>query len=99
MGRTKLAVIARIKAKSGMDEEVRQELMDLVPLSRSEPGCVNYDLHQCTDDRSLFMVHENWKSKSDLDKHLEMPYLKAFMKNTDGMLAEPVQVTLWEVIS
>ncbi|MHA2384439.1 MAG: putative quinol monooxygenase [Candidatus Thorarchaeota archaeon] len=95
----KVTVIARIKVKDGMEEEVKKELMALVPLTRSEPGCINYDLHQLDDDRCTFMFHENWKSKGDLDKHLAMPYLKAFMEKAEGMLAEPVEITSWQMIS
>jgi quinol monooxygenase YgiN len=45
------------------------------------------------------LLYENWVSKDDLDKHLEMPYLKAFMAKAEDILAEPVEITLWEMIS
>jgi quinol monooxygenase YgiN len=95
----KVTVVARIKAKSGMEGRVGQDLLSLVAPTRSESGCINYDLHQATDDKSLFLLYENWVSKDDLDKHLEMPYLKAFMAKAGDILAEPVEITLWEMIS
>jgi quinol monooxygenase YgiN len=79
MADKKVTVVARIKTKKGMDESVKQELMALVAPTRSEKGCINYDLHRSIDDRSVFMVYENWVSKEDLDKHLAMPYMRAFM--------------------
>lgn len=45
------------------------------------------------------MLYENWVSKKDLDEHLEMPYLKSFLGKADQILAEPVEITLWEMIS
>jgi quinol monooxygenase YgiN len=45
------------------------------------------------------MLHENWVSKRDLDEHLAMPYLKAFMEKANKILTEAVEVTLWEKIS
>ena len=95
----KVTVVARIKARTGMEERVKQELLSLVNPTRSEAGCINYDLHQSTDDRSHFLFHENWTSKEDLDKHLEMPYLKAFLEKAEAILAEPAEITLWEMIS
>lgn len=99
MADKKVAVLARFKAKDGMEDQVKQEIMALVAPTRSEAGCINYDLHQATDDKSLFMLYENWVSKKDLDEHLEMPYLRAFLGKADQILAEPVEITLWEMIS
>lgn len=99
MAGTKLTVVARIKAKAGMEEKVREELLALVAPTRKEPGCLNYDLHQAQDDSSLFVFYENWLSKKDLDEHLQMPYLQAFLAKADHLLAQPVDITLWEMIS
>jgi quinol monooxygenase YgiN len=99
MAEKKVTVLARFKAKAGMEEQVKQEIMVLVAPTRSEPGCINYDLHQAADDKSLFMLYENWVSKKDLDEHLEMPYLKSFLSKADQILAEPVEIILWEMIS
>lgn len=95
----KVTVLGRIKAKAGMEEQVKQEIMALVAPARSEGGCINYDLHQALNDKSLFMLYENWASKKDLDEHLARPYLKVFLGKADQMLAEPVEITLWEMIS
>ena len=99
MKKRKLTVLALIKAKEGMEETVRTELLSLVNPTRSEPGCINYDLHQAPDDKSLFIFYENWKSKEDLDRHLEMPYLKAFLEKAGNILEKPVEITLLEMIS
>ena len=95
----RITVLARIKAKEGMEEKVEQELLALVAPSRAEEACVNYDLHRSVDDKTLFMFYENWASREDLDQHLSMPYLDAFDENMEGMLAGAVEITLWEMIS
>jgi quinol monooxygenase YgiN len=99
MADRKVTVIARFKAKPGMEETVRQEVMNLVAPTRSEAGCINYDLHQSSDDPSLLMLYENWVSKEALDEHLAMPHLEAFKAKADEILAEPLDITLWEMIS
>ena len=98
MADKKVTVLARIRAKEGMEEKVKQEITALVSPTRSEQGCINYDLHQSIENKSLFMLYENWVSKEDLDKHLSMPYMKAFMEKAGRILAEPAEVTLWELI-
>ena len=82
-----------------MEERVRKELLSLAAPTRSESGCINYDLDQAIDDKSLFLFYENWVSKDDLGTHLEMPYLEAFMEKAEDILAEPVEITFWEMIS
>jgi quinol monooxygenase YgiN len=99
MADKKVTVLARIKAKKGMEEEVKKELLSLIGPTRSEKGCINYDLHQSVEDKSLFMFYENWKSKRDLDEHLKMPYMKSHMEKASEILVEPGEITLWEKIS
>jgi quinol monooxygenase YgiN len=99
MADNKLTVVARIKAKPGLEQQVREALMGLVGPTRNEPGCINYDLHQSLDDKTLFMFYENWTSKKDLDEHLNMPYLRDFLARAADVLAQPVEIALWEMIT
>ena len=99
MKNEKVTVLALVKAKEGMEETVREELLSLVNPTRSEPGCMNYDLHQATEEKTLFMFYENWKSMEDLEKHRETAHLKAFREKAAGLLAKPLEVTLFEMIS
>lgn len=99
MPQEKVTVIATFKAKAGMEETVEDAIKALVEPTRAESGCINYDLHQAADDPSIFMLYENWVSKAELDKHLAMPYLKDFLGKADGILKEPVDIALWEMIS
>jgi quinol monooxygenase YgiN len=95
----KVTVIARFKAKPGLEETVKKEVMSLVSPTRAEAGCINYDLHQSAEDPALLMLYENWVSKKALDEHLAMPYLEAFKAKAGEILAEPLDIILWEMIS
>ncbi len=90
----KVTVLALFKAKPGLEEEVKRELMALQGPTRSEEGCINYDLHQSQEDPSRFMFYENWKGQEDLDKHLQMPYLTAFREKAGDLLTEPTSISL-----
>jgi quinol monooxygenase YgiN len=99
MASNQVTVLARFKAKPGMEQQVAEALMALVGPTRKEAGCINYDLHQSFDDKTLFVLYENWTRKKDLDEHLEMPYLRAFLGKADDILAQPVEITLWGMIT
>jgi quinol monooxygenase YgiN len=93
-----VTVVAIIKSKPGMESKVEQALRALIDPTRSEPGCINYDLHVQSDTPSVFMFHENWHSKEDLDGHLKMPYLEDFLSQAEELLSEPVSIGLYERI-
>lgn len=99
MASNKITVLARFKAREGKQDEARQALLSLVAPTRAEEGCINYDLHQSTDDGTRFMFYENWESRAALDNHLQMPYIGELQAKSEELFAEPVELTIWEMIS
>jgi quinol monooxygenase YgiN len=99
MADKKVTVLAKFKAKEGLEEKVKQELMARVAPTRAETGCINYDLHQSPDDKRLFMLYENWVSKKALDEHLQMPYLQSLIGAADELFSEPIEIALWGMTS
>jgi quinol monooxygenase YgiN len=93
-----VTVVATLKARPGQEETLRQELLALIPATRAEAGCLNYDLHRATDNPALFLFHENWTSKADLDAHLAKPHLQNFLAKAADLLAEEPNITRWERI-
>jgi quinol monooxygenase YgiN len=96
MNAKSLTVVARFKAKSGKEAEIRNLLLSLVAPSRKDAGCLNYDLHQAVDDPAMFLFHENWKSKALLDQHLQTAHVQGALGKLGTLAAEPPQITLWE---
>jgi len=99
MPERKVTVLARFKAKEGMEEQLKQAIMACVAPTRAEAGCINYDLHQLVDDKGKLVLYENWRSKEDLDVHLEMPYLRELKVKAGELCSEPIEITLWKMVS
>lgn len=59
----KLTIVANIHAKSDKVELVKAELLKLIPITRAEEGCIQYDLHHDNENPSHFMFYENWESR------------------------------------
>ncbi len=91
-----LTVIAFIKSKPGKEKEVEETLRGLIPPTRSEAGCINYNLHQSQIEKGLFMFYENWTSRETLDEHLATPYLDDFLSKVDDLLDRPVDIQLFD---
>lgn len=93
-----LTVVAILKAKPGKEAALREALLGLIPITRQEPGCLNYDLHVSTEHPGEFVFHENWTSRQHLADHLARPHLKALAARADELFAEPPSITTWERI-
>lgn len=95
---SKLTVIAHAVAKPGKEKELQKVLQTLVAPTRAEAGCLNYDLHQSTENPLEFVFHENWTSKTALDAHLQTRHIKEAGAAAKDLLAEPIRITLWNQI-
>lgn len=95
----KLTVVARVRAKPGKVTDVKQALLALVEWTRTEPGCISYDLYQSQNDEAQFLFHENWESKEDLDVHAQSPHIQAFRARAGELLAEPVEIKFFRMVS
>ena len=83
---SKLTIVANITANADKIELVKAELLKLVPITRAEEGCINYDLHQDNENPAHFTFYENWESRELWQTHMGADHLKAYMAATDGMV-------------
>ena len=85
---SKLTIVANIHANPDQIDLVKEELEKLVPITRAEKGCINYDLHRDNTNPAHFMFYENWESRELWQIHMNAPHLAAYMKATDGAVTE-----------
>ncbi len=92
----KLTVVARIEARPEHQETIKQHLLDLIPPTLLEDGCLQYDLHQSRENPAEFLFYENWTGRAELDAHLQTEHLKNFAEKSRGLLARPVEIRFYE---
>jgi quinol monooxygenase YgiN len=63
-------------ARAGEREAVAELLRRMVPLSRAEPGCLQYDAHQDADDGDTFFLFERYADEAALEAHSASPYFQ-----------------------
>lgn len=78
-----LTVVAHLRALHGQIAETKAFLLGLIEATRTEPGCVEYWLHQDNDDPAEFTFYENWTSRVEWDRHMELPHLQKFAQVKD----------------
>ena len=80
----KLTITGNILAKPDQIDRVRAELEKLIPITRAEAGCLQYDLHQDNENPAYFMFYENWESRELWQTHMNAPHLAAYIEATEG---------------
>ncbi len=71
-----LQAVAVLTAKSGSQQQVSEALAALVEPTRSEAGCVSYQLFVSAADPATFITLETWRSQADLDAHMQTPHVQ-----------------------
>ncbi len=94
-----ITLVAIAQAKPGKEEILQETLLALVPQTRQEAGCINYDLHRSLSKPGVFVFYENWADREALQKHGKMPYMADLRSKMADLLAEPLQIELYEMIS
>ncbi len=84
----KLTIVANIQANPDKIDLVKVELEKLVPITRAENGCLQYDLHQDNENPGHFLFYENWESRELWQAHMSAPHLAAYMEATEGAVAD-----------
>ena len=84
-----ISITALFKSKTENTEQLQSMLNHLVTETRKEAACVRYDLHH---SENVFIIWEEWQDQPGLDFHNNQPYLQDFIKQSEGLVASPIQV-------
>jgi len=99
MANKKVTLVAKISAKAGQEDALKAHLLNLVPPSRAESGCINYDLHQSIDTPTEFMFYENWTNQEALDFHNGTDHLTTLPEKIGDLLAKDVELFFYNMLS
>jgi len=98
MNTKQVTLIVTFQARPGKEAELRQTLLGLIPPTREEEGCINYDLHVAADDPSKFLFYENWTTQAHLDKHGESAHIQNLVRRMDELCVEDLKLSFWKKI-
>lgn len=85
---TNLTIVANIKADEDKIDFVKAELLKLIDVTRTEEGCINYDLHQDNENPAHFMFYENWETHELWKIHMTSQHLADYIAATVDAVTE-----------
>ena|SRR6187402_1108564 len=83
----KLALLARLEAKPGKEQEVADFIKSALPLAEQEPATVSWYALQLGP--STFGIFDTFETEEGRQAHLGGEIAKALMANAPELLAEP----------
>ena len=98
MPNTSLRVVARITARPETVNEVRTILQGLVGPTRTEEGCVVYELLQNRTDPTDFTFVEEWASDATLERHHSTEHIRAAFPKLEALVASPPDIRTYSLV-
>lgn len=83
----KLALLARLEAKPGKEQEVAEFLKNALPLAQGEQSTVKWYAWQIGE--STFGIFDTFEAEEGREAHLNGQIAAALMANADRLLAKP----------
>jgi quinol monooxygenase YgiN len=91
-------VLARYTAKTGKEDALRTVLIALVPPTRRELGCYQYDLLVDSNDPRQYCFVERWDDELALEQHLATPHVRGALKQIEGLVEEPPDIRRYTLV-
>lgn len=88
---TELFIVAKITPKTDCFQQAKQAIIDIIPQTRNEPGCLEFTLHQ--DNNGSLFLYEQWVDERALEQHYEMPYTRSVFQRYQNWLSKQPEIT------
>ncbi|MDO9455189.1 putative quinol monooxygenase [Nocardioides sp.] len=87
-----LNVVATIPIDPARADEAGPALAELAASSRSDAGCLRYDVFASTSVPGTFVTVEEWEAQSDLDAHMTQPHVAKAFEVAGPLLAGEIAI-------
>jgi quinol monooxygenase YgiN len=88
-----LFIFARFHARPGNEAVLAATLLEVLPPTRQEPGCLGTHAFRSINDPQLFYIHSRWKDQVAFDRHLELDHTIRFVERVEPLLDHPLNAT------
>lgn len=90
-----LIIVETIQAVPGKGAELKQALLEMVPISRRETGCLQYEIAQASDGAETFLALMRWESSEHFAAHCTSPDMQEFVRQYENVLYAGFEEQVW----
>lgn len=94
---SRCALLARLEAKPGKEEEVERFLRGALPLAEAEPGTRTW--FALRFGPTSFGIYDTFDTEAGRQAHLDGPIAAALMERAGDLLAAPPQIDRVELLA
>jgi quinol monooxygenase YgiN len=91
-----IVVTAKMNVKPASKYDFMVETEPLIKHTRSEKGCISYNLYNDTDDPNQLIMLEFWKDMDALDAHMNTVHFKAFGNAISKYLTGEIEISKFD---
>lgn len=77
-------------AKPECRDQLITELLKIIPSTRAEPGCLQYELVLDKENPNFLFLVEKYVNQQSFDEHERQPYIKNFLENFMNKYCEKI---------
>lgn len=90
-----IVVIGRSTAREGADEMMQRLAVEHVARSRSEPGCISYEVSRDIQQPRSFVFIERWTDISALQSHFRVEASRQFANSMAALSDEKPVMSIY----
>ncbi len=98
MDQASIRVVARVAARPGKVETLRNLLATLIEPTRGEPGCLSYELLQNPAEETDFTFVERWADQAAIDRHMQSAHVRWVLAKISELIATPPDIRCYRSI-
>src|SRR4051812_43774144 len=95
---SELILVVSLVAKPEKQKEAEEFLLDLLPPTHAEEGCLLYALHREVEEPTRIWFVERWASRSLLDAHLHSAHIQQALAGVSELFSEGPDIRFCEAI-
>jgi quinol monooxygenase YgiN len=91
-------IIVRITLNAFLEKrtEVMQTLISMIEPIENEMGCLSCHVYRDVEDKNVFRLIEDWKTREDLDHYMRSNRFSVLL-GTKSLLCEPPEIQIHTV--
>lgn len=91
-------VFARFHARPGNEGAVAEAMLENLPPTRAEPGCLGIQAYRSIRDPQLFYIYSRWQDEAAFENHAILPHTVRFLGRVEPLIDHPLDVNRTEPI-
>ena len=91
-----LVVVAVMKAKAGMEQEIEKALREIFSKVEAEKGTLAYTLHRAKKEPGKFLLYEKYSDKEALKEHSSTPHFAELFRKLGPLLDGSPVIDMYE---